>query len=127
MRRDTVTVPGFSHVVIRFVADNPGMWAMHCHVAWHVEGDIDLTMTPTAVPPLTPYHLLGGMFLSIVERPRDLASMLDGLSIEFKERSAGFCAGTDRSFGSRGEFWAWARHKGGSKRMLRAVGDYDPS
>ncbi|RYO91084.1 hypothetical protein DL766_003352 [Monosporascus sp. MC13-8B] len=29
MRRDTVTVPAFSHVVIRFVADNPGLWALH--------------------------------------------------------------------------------------------------
>ncbi|KAI0477945.1 multicopper oxidase [Xylaria cf. heliscus] len=38
MRRDTVTVPAFSHIVIRFKADNPGLWALHCHVAWHMEG-----------------------------------------------------------------------------------------
>ena len=38
MRRDTVTMPAFSHLVIRFMADNPGIWAMHCHVAWHMEG-----------------------------------------------------------------------------------------
>ena len=38
MRRDTVTVPARTHVVIRFVADNPGIWALHCHVAWHMEG-----------------------------------------------------------------------------------------
>jgi FtsP/CotA-like multicopper oxidase with cupredoxin domain len=25
-------------VVIRFETDNPGLWALHCHVAWHMEG-----------------------------------------------------------------------------------------
>lgn len=30
LRRDTVTVEAFGWVLIRFVADNPGMWAMHC-------------------------------------------------------------------------------------------------
>ncbi|KLU84377.1 diphenol oxidase [Magnaporthiopsis poae ATCC 64411] len=38
LRRDTVTVPGHSHVVIRYVADNPGVWALHCHIQWHAEG-----------------------------------------------------------------------------------------
>lgn len=32
MRRDTVTVPAFSHIVIRFVADNPGLWALHVSI-----------------------------------------------------------------------------------------------
>lgn len=36
IRRDTVTIPRKGHVVIRFVADNPGIWAFHCHVAWHL-------------------------------------------------------------------------------------------
>jgi len=31
-RRDTVTAPAGSWVVIRFVADNPGIWAFHCHI-----------------------------------------------------------------------------------------------
>src|SRR3569833_1042646 len=38
MRRDTITVPAQGHVILRFMADNPGIWALHCHVAWHVEG-----------------------------------------------------------------------------------------
>lgn len=37
LRRDTVTIEAFGWVLIRFVADNPGMWAMHCHLAWHSE------------------------------------------------------------------------------------------
>ncbi|KIK97894.1 multicopper oxidase [Paxillus rubicundulus Ve08.2h10] len=35
-RRDTLTVPGFGWILIRFVADNPGVWAFHCHIGWHM-------------------------------------------------------------------------------------------
>ena len=35
-RRDTLTLPGFGWVRIRFVADNPGLWAFHCHIGWHM-------------------------------------------------------------------------------------------
>ena len=34
-RRDTVIIPGGGHVVIRFRADNPGVWLLHCHIEWH--------------------------------------------------------------------------------------------
>ena len=36
MKRDTVAVNPGSYVVIRFVADNPGVWLFHCHIEWHV-------------------------------------------------------------------------------------------
>lgn len=36
IRRDTLTVPRFGHAVIRFKADNPGIWAFHCHILWHL-------------------------------------------------------------------------------------------
>ncbi|KAA8915962.1 hypothetical protein TRICI_001879 [Trichomonascus ciferrii] len=36
IRRDTFTVPRFGHAVIRFKADNPGIWAFHCHILWHL-------------------------------------------------------------------------------------------
>ncbi|KAI0838910.1 putative multicopper oxidase [Hypoxylon sp. FL0890] len=74
MRRDTVTVPPFNHVVIRFAADNPGVWALHCHVAWHIEG---------------------GMFLSIAERPSDLVKLVDEMDPEVRQLSQGFCGGDD--------------------------------
>jgi len=35
-RRDTLTIPGFGWIAIRFITDNPGMWAFHCHVGWHM-------------------------------------------------------------------------------------------
>ncbi|KAJ4416463.1 hypothetical protein N0V82_006728 [Gnomoniopsis sp. IMI 355080] len=55
MRRDTFTVPEQSHVVFRFRADNPGMWILHCHVAWHLEA---------------------GMAASFLERPDDLRALV---------------------------------------------------
>ncbi|KAI4867478.1 putative multicopper oxidase [Hypoxylon rubiginosum] len=70
MRRDTVTVPAFSHVVLRFAADNPGVWALHCHVAWHVEG---------------------GMFLSLAERPSDLVELVNKMDPDTRRRSQDFC------------------------------------
>ncbi|KAI1383136.1 Cupredoxin [Hypoxylon trugodes] len=70
MRRDTVTVPPFNHVVLRFATDNPGVWALHCHVAWHVEG---------------------GMFLSIAERPSDLVELVDKMDSDVRQQSRNFC------------------------------------
>lgn len=33
--RDTVFVEEHSWAVIKFVADNPGLWLFHCHIDWH--------------------------------------------------------------------------------------------
>lgn len=40
MRRDTITIQAYGHVLIRFVADNAGLWAFHCHIAWHMEAGL---------------------------------------------------------------------------------------
>ncbi|OIW34384.1 hypothetical protein CONLIGDRAFT_567606 [Coniochaeta ligniaria NRRL 30616] len=37
VRRDVGTVEGFGWSLVRFVADNPGVWLFHCHLAWHSE------------------------------------------------------------------------------------------
>jgi FtsP/CotA-like multicopper oxidase with cupredoxin domain len=37
VRRDVATVEGFGWTLLRFVADNPGVWLFHCHLAWHSE------------------------------------------------------------------------------------------
>ncbi|KAJ3310557.1 ferroxidase fet3, partial [Blyttiomyces sp. JEL0837] len=59
IRRDTVVVPGGGYVVLRFVADNPGTWLLHCHIEWHLEAGLattlieapsQLTKTPSAYP-----------------------------------------------------------------------------
>jgi hypothetical protein len=35
-RRDVQTLPAFSTLVIDIDMDNPGVWPLHCHIAWHV-------------------------------------------------------------------------------------------
>ncbi|KAJ8325875.1 ferroxidase fet3 [Batrachochytrium dendrobatidis] len=39
-RRDTVVIPPQGFVVIRFLADNPGVWLFHCHIEWHLEAGL---------------------------------------------------------------------------------------
>jgi FtsP/CotA-like multicopper oxidase with cupredoxin domain len=40
MRRDTMTLDAYGWALIRFRADNPGIWAFHCHIAWHMEAGL---------------------------------------------------------------------------------------
>lgn len=42
MRRDTWTIAPKGYTVIRFKADNPGAWFLHCHMEWHMDGVRDL-------------------------------------------------------------------------------------
>lgn len=51
MQRDTITVNANSYVVLRFKADNPGVWLFHCHIEWHV---------------------VMGLIATIIEAPEDL-------------------------------------------------------
>ncbi|AAS52052.1 ADR132Wp [Eremothecium gossypii ATCC 10895] len=44
MTRDTVYVNGKSYVVLRFKADNPGVWFFHCHLEWHMIQGLSLTI-----------------------------------------------------------------------------------
>lgn len=36
MRRDTLVVWPTGNIVLRFRADNPGVWLFHCHIEWHI-------------------------------------------------------------------------------------------
>ncbi|KAJ3069073.1 hypothetical protein HDU98_007844 [Podochytrium sp. JEL0797] len=33
----------FGYTIVRFVADNPGVWLMHCHIAWHMTNGLAIT------------------------------------------------------------------------------------
>jgi hypothetical protein len=35
VRKDTISVPRRGYVIVRFWADNPGIWMLHCHVLFH--------------------------------------------------------------------------------------------
>ncbi|EIW68506.1 multi-copper oxidase laccase-like protein, partial [Tremella mesenterica DSM 1558] len=36
LRRDTIHIPAKSWAVLRLVTDDPGVWALHCHLGWHL-------------------------------------------------------------------------------------------
>jgi iron transport multicopper oxidase len=63
MRRDTFMVRPVSNFVLRFRADNPGIWLYHCHIEWH-----------TAV----------GLIATLVEAPLDLQQSLTVPEDHFK-------------------------------------------
>ncbi|KAJ1286235.1 hypothetical protein BS78_03G337700 [Paspalum vaginatum] len=59
--RNTVAVPTGGWAVIRFVADNPGMWFMHCHIDSHLAIGLAMVFevedgptSDTALPPPPP-------------------------------------------------------------------------
>ncbi|CAL4973117.1 unnamed protein product [Urochloa decumbens] len=59
--RNTIAVPTGGWAVIRFVADNPGMWFMHCHLDSHLSMGLamvfeveDGTTPDTKLPPPPP-------------------------------------------------------------------------
>ncbi|KAH9991861.1 multicopper oxidase 2A [Russula vinacea] len=55
LRRDTILIPAYSWVVLRFVTDNPGVWAFHCHIAWHMAAGLlmQINSQPSALSSLT--------------------------------------------------------------------------
>ena len=57
MKRDTILVRPNGNMVLRFVADNPGVWLFHCHIEWHVAS---------------------GLTATFVERPLDVQKQLAG-------------------------------------------------
>jgi FtsP/CotA-like multicopper oxidase with cupredoxin domain len=42
--RDTILVPVMGHVTIAFNADNPGIWAFHCHNLYHMAAGMMTTL-----------------------------------------------------------------------------------
>ncbi|EPS45448.1 hypothetical protein H072_659 [Dactylellina haptotyla CBS 200.50] len=43
MRRDTVLINPGGNMVLRFRADNPGVWLFHCHIEWHIQSGLVAT------------------------------------------------------------------------------------
>ncbi|XP_066596702.1 uncharacterized protein [Prorops nasuta] len=54
-RKDTITVPINGFATIRFIANNPGWWMMHCHFLWHTVSGMDVIFhvgEPDDLPPI---------------------------------------------------------------------------
>ncbi|XP_053409258.1 uncharacterized protein LOC128559972 [Mercenaria mercenaria] len=52
-RKDTITVPAGGYAVVRFVADNPGLWYIHCHQEFHSKFGMGLLLNDSfsRIPP----------------------------------------------------------------------------
>lgn len=35
-------LPALGHLLLAFPADNPGLWIMHCHIAWHASQGLSM-------------------------------------------------------------------------------------
>ncbi|RFU25470.1 hypothetical protein B7463_g10872, partial [Scytalidium lignicola] len=44
LRRDTASLEGYGWMLIRIVTDNPGLWALHCHISWHSEAGLQMQL-----------------------------------------------------------------------------------
>ncbi|XP_076641104.1 uncharacterized protein LOC143352475 [Halictus rubicundus] len=59
-KKDTIAVPNNGFAIIRFQADNPGFWMLHCHFIYHQASGMEMVMrvgqqedlppTPTGFP-----------------------------------------------------------------------------
>lgn len=45
MRRDTLQIPSYGHAVLRLSTANAGVWAFHCHISWHMQLGLLMTLT----------------------------------------------------------------------------------
>lgn len=41
-RRDVALLPRHGYMAIGFRTDNPGLWILHCHIAWHASSGLAL-------------------------------------------------------------------------------------
>lgn len=78
LRRDTASVEAFGWVLLRIVADNPGAWAFHCHVAWHTEA---------------------GLLMQFVTR----TDKLEGMEVPKANRDLCLAGGIERGMGPKDE------------------------
>ena len=58
MRRDVQIVPAGGYAALQFEGDNPGIWAFHCHAAW---------------------HLSSGLAVNLLSRPEDILAIPEGM------------------------------------------------
>ncbi|KAG8527711.1 uncharacterized protein KY384_007865 [Bacidia gigantensis] len=51
-RRDTITMPPNGFIVMAWALDNPGIWALHCHIPWHSSQGFSATVleSPALIP-----------------------------------------------------------------------------
>ncbi|KAA1476163.1 ferroxidase [Dentipellis sp. KUC8613] len=90
MRRDTVQVPSMNSVTLRVVADNPGAWFFHCHIEWHLE--VGLAVTLIEAPLEVQSRAQNG-----IKPPQALVDQCSALGLPVSGNAAGHASTTDLS------------------------------
>ncbi|KAJ2726443.1 ferroxidase fet3 [Coemansia sp. Benny D115] len=92
IRRDTITIPPLSYAIIRFRADNPGVWLLHCHMQFHNDQGLALTFIEA------PYRIIANTTL-----PAQLKNNCDIMGIPTQGNAMGR-KGLDMANDPRGPF-----------------------
>jgi iron transport multicopper oxidase len=71
--RDTISIAGNGWARVRFVADNPGVWFLHCHIDWHLDA---------------------GLAAYFIEAPSKLTGTIDTIPADHRAACAPFFAST---------------------------------
>ncbi|KAH3671003.1 hypothetical protein OGAPHI_000714, partial [Ogataea philodendri] len=80
VRRDTMMVNGNGNMVLRFQATNPGVWFFHCHLDFHLEQGLALTLIEAPVELQEKYETL--------ELPEDFLHICDASHVPTKGNAA---------------------------------------
>lgn len=43
-KKDTIQIPKNGYAIVRFVADNPGYWFLHCHFLFHIASGMNMVL-----------------------------------------------------------------------------------
>ncbi|XP_060591809.1 uncharacterized protein LOC132746615 isoform X2 [Ruditapes philippinarum] len=93
-RKDTVTVPAGGFVVIRFKAENPGLWFIHCHQEYHGQKGLGLLLNDSfsRVPrPPDGFPECRNFQFKTTEKNKNPVSTTVGTSIDNTRKSKSYC------------------------------------
>jgi iron transport multicopper oxidase len=66
LRRDTAVINSHGDLRVRFRADNPGVWLLHCHMEWHAHSGLKATLVEA---PLVLQQQLAGTVMQLAPNP----------------------------------------------------------
>ncbi|KAJ2718513.1 ferroxidase fet3 [Coemansia sp. Benny D115] len=78
VKRDTMSIPSYQYIKVRFRADNPGVWVMHCHLDIHFA--MGMAMTFIEAP---------DVMQKTLRVPRDLLELCERAGIPTTGNAAG--------------------------------------
>lgn len=84
IRRDVVGIPSMGSATMRVVADNPGVWFLHCHIEWHLAVGLSVQFVEAPLQAQQHYGV-----------PQKLLDNCKALNIPTSGNAAGIASATD--------------------------------